>query len=303
MDIAFYSKEQDKIIIINGKTIKFKDYPEDKFTPIGIVVIPKSHNVYGDGSCGVMSLVEMNCDTPQQGNATYQEIHWGSSSLDISSLPNFNRVSHCSSMMDNIIIGNGDYGYLPTTNTFYDSVGMSADRVAEYRYSTSHIAPSPYLADGSRNPSYYQTSAPSSAANALADFDGRGNTSKIIAQRGVKDYATWKPTYDNMTDYPAASCCDMFSTVGTEQGDWYLPSCGELGYIIVRFKEINETIDKLKTVYPNTSLVCLWHDLAYWSSSEAQAEGVFLIATNDGQVCFYYKEAAVHTRAFLQIKA
>lgn len=50
-------------------------------------------------------------------------------------------------------------------------------------------------------------------------------------------------------DYPAASCCEMFYTEGTSQGDWYLPSCGELGYIMPRFNKIQEAIQKMITAY------------------------------------------------------
>ena len=35
--------------------------------PIGVVVVPGTHDVYGDGSCGVMSLKAMDFNNPMQG--------------------------------------------------------------------------------------------------------------------------------------------------------------------------------------------------------------------------------------------
>lgn len=76
-DYAFYDKTADKIIIIDQTKWSIDKYPSSKYTPIGVVVVPGSHNVYGDGSCGVMSLKPMNCDTPSTGGTSEQYIYIG----------------------------------------------------------------------------------------------------------------------------------------------------------------------------------------------------------------------------------
>ena len=76
-DYAFYDKTADKIIIIDQTKWSVDKYPSSKYTPIGVVVVPGSHNVYGDGSCGVMSLKPMNCDTPSTGGTSEQYIYIG----------------------------------------------------------------------------------------------------------------------------------------------------------------------------------------------------------------------------------
>lgn len=76
-DICLYDKTNDKLIIVKGDMWNIETYPSSKYSPVGIVLIPGTHNVYGDGSCCVMSLKEMNCNTPNRGSITYYKMYWG----------------------------------------------------------------------------------------------------------------------------------------------------------------------------------------------------------------------------------
>ena len=223
-DICLYDKKSDELIIVGDEEWSSDTYPSSDYSPVGVVVVPGSHNVYGDGSCGVMSLKGMDCDNPSQGAASNEYMYWGAYGTDISTLRNLDQVP-TGNQANGLPTGESGYAYLPSD----DSSDTQCAHDTDVYYNSSPYIPSPYLTDGSRNPGYYQTTSPSSSNNALADFDGRGNTNKIITQRGNKDYSSWKPTYDTQADYPAASCCDMFYTEGTQQGDSYLPACGELG--------------------------------------------------------------------------
>lgn len=225
-------------------------FPSSNWEPIGIVVIPGEHGVLKDGTgtknqCGVMSIVPMNCNTPQTGGSSEQDISWGVSNTT-PGLKTYNEVVVTSNKNSNIATGlSGSYeAYIPRQ----DSVGGTPKR------DRSPYAPSPYIGSdyksGEYNESYGTTKFDTSSDfNALADFDGSGNTQILIQQRGTKDYSSWKPTYNKESDYPAASCCDMFSTIGTKQGNWYLPAMGELGYIPPRLYDINDTISKLNSAY------------------------------------------------------
>jgi hypothetical protein len=105
------------------------------------------------------------------------------------------------------------------------------------------LLPSPYLEDGSKNELYSLTELNGETIpNFLSDMNGRANTDEILKVRGEKDYTSWKPTYESEEDYPAASCCDMYQTVGTNQGDWYLPSAGELGYLAARSRQVQDAL-------------------------------------------------------------
>ena len=261
-----------------------------------MVVVPGIHNVYGDGSCGVMSLKPMNCDTPSTGGTSEQGMFWGVYGTNISGLPDLTQVP-TGNTSNGIPTGQDTDAYLPSDKFR----GTQCAHDTDAYYDDSPYIPSPYLTDGSRNPGYYQTSSPSSAANALADFDGIGNTEKIITQRGTKDYDSWKPGRTTQADYPAASCCDMFHTEGTQQGDWYLPACGELGYIMPPFNKINEAIDKMRTAYGSSVGVELSTGYIYFSSTEYDSDKARTVGTGNGTVRSNTKGNSNYVRAWLRV--
>ena len=295
-DICFYDKVNDKLIIVKGDAWSIESFPSDKYTPIGIVVVPGTHNVYGDGSCGVMSLKPMNCGTPSEGGTSEQIICWGVEGTNISGLRDLGQVP-TGNTSNGIPTGQAFDGYLPSDRFS----GTQCAHDTNVYYNSSPYTLSPYLTDGSRNPGYYQTSSPSSSSNALADFDGKGNTEKIITQRGAKDYNSWKPGKETEADYSAASCCDMFHTEGTQQGDWYLPACGELGYIMPPFNKINDAIDEMRTAYGSSIGIELINN-NYLSSTEYDsynARRVYMFNGYVGAISKKYGSGCV--RAFLRV--
>lgn len=303
-DVLLWDKINQKKLFASPDNLS--NYPAESYTPIGVVVIPASHNVYGDGSCGVMSLKAMNCHTPSTGSSTSeQSMCWGVDRSDISALPNLNQAPYVgtgSSVGDasSTLVGQTDYPYLPSDQ--FSDVRCPHDTDAYY-FGSSYQAPSPYLTDGSRNPAYYQTSSPSSSSNALADFDGIGNTEKIITQRGTKDYNSWIPNRTTKADYPAASCCDMFYTEGTQQGDWYLPACGELGYMMPPLNKIKDAIDKMRTAYGSSVAKELNTSGYYWSSTEYSSNNARRVHTDSGIVYSFGKNYNTHVRAFLKVSS
>ena len=266
-----------------------------------MVVVPGIHDVYGDGSCGVMSLKPMNCNTPSTGGTSEQEMYWGVRGTDILTLPNLDQVP-TGNTANGIPTGQTNIGLLPSDK--FSGTQCAHDTDVSYFNTLVLPIPSPYLTDGSRNPGYYQTSSPSSSNNALADFDGIGNTEKIITQRGTKDYNSWTPGRTTAADYPAASCCDMFYTEGTSQGDWYLPACGELGYIMPPFNKINEAIGKMRTAYGLSVGVELNTYDEYWSSTEYNSDSARRVNMYSGSVDYSEvkdRDKYNHVRAFLRV--
>lgn len=303
-DICLYDKSADKLIIISASE-DLANYPADNYSPVGVVVIPSTHDVYGDGSCAVISIKPMDCSTPIAGGRSEQTMYCGAYGPSISGLSNLNLAPYVGigSSVGNTtstVVGTNKNIYLPSDK--FSTVQCPHDTDTYYKgiESVYYQAPSPFLTDGSRNPAYYQTSSPSSKSNALADFDGVGNTNKIITQRGTKDYASWKPTYNTGTDYPAASCCDMYYTDGTKQGDWYLPACGELGYIVPNFNKINTTIITLIDTYSvgNT----LGSSNNYWSSSQYFNGLARFMDMFEGQLDYTNRDSSYYVRAFLRVK-
>ena len=262
----------------------------DGYTPIGVVVIPAEHDVYGTGQAGIMSLAEMNYTTPDTGSSEYQSMHWGGYGTD-TSLPNYDKVI----LVDNTT---SSRGYLPS-DKFTGTTSL--DGVSKYA-TTSNNAPSPYNADGSRNEAYYTTAY--STANALSDFDGVGNTAVLTELATAQ--SDWKTatTITNKSDkgyYPAACCCWRFHTAGTSQGQWYLPAIGEMGYVINRISAINETINKVKSVYSSVAAVGVDTGDFYWSSSEYNALRARFLGTDDGIVNYSYESSYLYVRAFLRV--
>ena len=311
-DICLYDKSIRKLIIVPGSDFSAPAYPSSGYSPVGVVVVPGTHNVYGDGSCGVMSIKAMNCATPDTGSISYQGIYWGDNTFDISSLTNYNVVAgigHVNDTMHDTIYTTTSGGYLPSNSSYFTGEVCPHDTDLKYGENLSTVnncyIPSPYLTDDTRNPMYYQTSSPSSTSNAMSDFDGKNNT-KIITDlaTGQSDWKT-ASSITNSSDanyYPAACCCWRYHTDGTKQGQWYLPACGELGYIMPKFKQIQTSINALISAYGNSVGVQL-ESYPYWSSSENYYSNVNIINLGYGYVSNAYKSSAYYVRAWLRVGA
>lgn len=265
-------------------------------TPIGIVIIPGSHNVYSDNSTLIMSLNPMNCTTPTTGGSSEQAIYWGVYETAVSGLPLYNHVVMCNNGGTPISTASGysTYSNLPGDVSSWTGSTCPTDSVTKYKTaSDTSVSPSPYNGSA-RNPVYYQTSSPSVSTNCLSDFNGRLNTDLLLKQRGAKDYNTWKPGVTTEADFSAASCCDMYYTKGTEQGDWYLPSAGEFGYAVARMTAINSSLSTLG--YPQLST-----STYYWTSTGYDTLFSRLIYFSNGAITYGDKNTGYYVRACTRI--
>lgn len=154
-DIVLWDRvNQEKIIVDISKIKKFKS----TCVPIGIVAIPSSENVYGDGSGSMISLKYMDYNNPDEGSVNAVSIYWGSTSTTLGSTISSNDVAQ--------------------TTFNQDSVNAKFLTFNPYNWKTGVI----------------------------------------------QNVAT-------TNNYPAGWCCWRYHTEGTNQGDWYMPSGGELSYI------------------------------------------------------------------------
>ena len=296
-DIVVWDGEQKRVVAQEGFFLS------DKYTAIGVVVIPASH--MDDGRARMMATRWMSCDDPENGSITYKTMLWGTAT-DLTGLTNFNQVPVIARYDDEsaggivaltvpqaIYTANYD-AFLPSdypnwtgetnpedpgTKWYRSSTEWKQNETGDLIPNTHNFyAPSPYIADGTPNPLYRATSySGGSINNALSYFDGRHQTDVILATRGEKDYGSWKPTNNVPADFPAASCCDMYHTIGTSQGDWYLPSQAEIGYVIARLNDINNAMTKVNGMQALTSG---W----IWSSTEGNSSGARRIYLNSGFV-------------------
>ena len=167
--------------------------------------------------------------------------------------------------------GSNTNGYLPSDK--FTGATSYVDSTAKYYGPTvSNMIPSPYLGD-KPNPAYY---APISGYNnALADFDGKGNTDVLVGLG---------------TSYTAANAARNYKAAGAEEIEWYLPAAGELGYMISRFNKIQDALAKVN--------VPQLESYYYWSSSECSTGSAYYVATNNGNVKSDYKDDNNYVRPF-----
>lgn len=328
-DVVFYNPKEDRLVIRREQ----KHWKKNE-TPIGVVVIPASHGVLKEGSgvinqCGVVSIVPMNCDTPDTGGTSEQTIYWGGKGTDIidksdgigrydsisDGLTNYQRVACDTISGTNRTTGLDRTAYLPRQG----SIGAKPTF-----YSDSTQAASPYIGDdlmsGGYNKYYGTTEFDTGGEikNVLADFKGIVNT-KIITDLATaqSDWKTKGKAITNNSDagyYPAACCCARFKTTGTKAfidcsneelkkgtGFWYLPAEGELGYILPRLFDINDTIGKLNKAY-RVGVQLSW-STSFFSSSEYNYNYSWSVNNILGSVSSTSKSLSCRVRAFLRLNS
>ena len=300
-DVCFYDKDNKSKIIVPYTKISADKYPLERYSPIGIVAVPSSHT--DDGRPRIVSLAEMNLDTPDSGSVTSKHsIYWGGSGAEVTDLPIKNQLPYLSDLSeDGSVIYSTSFCYLPsdyfsgrTENPLNSLEGFDND------YSVRMC--SPYKEDGSKEPRYFDTS---NTGNVFADFDGKANTEKILEvdNSNSTDWQTATTISNkeyNQYVHPAAQCCWRFHTEGTQQGDWYLPSAGELGYAFARYGSINLAINTLNTQY-STTLGIKFTIYSYWSSTQCSPSNAVEVAFDYGQVYGSRKTDNNYVRAFLAL--
>ena len=308
-DVVLYNKIKKKIVIVDVDLINAVDYPTEKYTPIAFVIIPGNHDVYGDGSCAAVSLVHMSTTTPEAGEISYQRtvmLGWSSQIDAPTGLQNYPRIPFIGGggMFFENIQGESQYSYLPADSL--TSIACPNEIAGVFYHADSNTyAPSPYGKGEIRNPLYYQTTSPASVNNALSDFNGKQNT-QILA-----NLSTYQPNWRTdstitsqsvQNHFPAALCCQRFKTEGTNPGDWYLPSCGELGYFCVRNYKILRNINKIEKVF-GECCTKYFNDREYWSSTwNGNWNGARSIHLKYGEVAYCNPGAANSVRAYIRIK-
>lgn len=313
LEVAFYNSASDSIVIR-----KQEDWVDGE-TPIGIVVVPGYHDRYGDGSCGIMSLVGMDYNHPESG-------------IPVTG----------TSQTDNIRMHYGHYNILVGNNIFSSTIALktSSNYIPYQASSTSTECASrsgtlvwPYAGTttaptSGASTAYTNTDGYVTATNGKAgcDFNGIRNTAALYVK--TRTAAQWtasivEDAYET-TNTPAAACCGMFKTVGTNsfldvfsgttsnnlsygtptstkdnKGFWYLPAEGELCYLPRNRFEINKTILALNQKYGNVGI-----QLAngfYLSSSEYNKANAWCVSMNGGDVMQANKANTYIVRAFMRL--
>ena len=253
-DVVYWNGKGLEVISLD----KFKDWMG---TPIGVCVVPTGFA--SDGKARMASLYGVDTD----GNKVSSNVGmvWGPRGVD-TSLTNYNMVPTTDNNGSTSTGSNG-YGYLPSDA--FTSIQSFVDSKANYKDFTPYI-PSPYLGD-KPNSEYYKEL---SGNNVLSDFSGPQNTQTLV---------------NLSSEYIAANACWRYND-GSSNLQWYLPAMGELGFVMPRFNEINNTINSLGGF-------AVASDGLFWSSSEHNGYAYRLV-TYAGNVNDDNKDTNYYVRPF-----
>lgn len=227
------------------------------------MVIPS--NFLPDGKARILSLKAVD----SSGNATtsHSNIKWNSTSID-TTLTNYTKVP-ITNNTGSVSSSSNSYGYLPSDNFTGDT--SFVDGSAKYNTTNTNKIPSPY--NGNEFNTDY-SKVISGYNNALSDFNGLSNTQVLVGLG---------------SNYTAANAAYNYND-GVSNTQWYLPSAGELGFMVARFKTINNTISQLSGVaVPSVN---------FWSSTEFNSGNVYSMVPFNGFVSNYYKGNDYYVRPF-----
>ena len=294
-----YTNEAGDIVLHNGSryyTCKRENlvnvWNPSLYTVEGIVVVPNTHTP--DGSTRFISLAAMSLTTPDTGSlSSNTTMKFGGYGYDIPEISNKTTVRTTQNVAGDTTYGTNSYGYLPSDR--FSGVQSIVDPSTRYYYdgvnntTQTPFIESAYLSDGTPNLNYrYGT---------LNDFDGAGNTAKILLHATGENWEELSTLTDSQDAgyYPAAEVCVRYSTENTP--NWYLPAAGELGYLPLRITDINNSIATINTVCGSGSALSIpisW----FWSSSEYSAYYSYYVGTSNGYVNISNKYISNFVRAF-----
>ena len=243
------------------KTTPLSKWNTSLGTPVGVVVVPEGFAP--DGKVRIIGLKPVDSNGNQSNS--HVSMKWAPYGTDII-LTNFTKVPTTDNA-GSTSSGSGSDGYLPSDS--FTGATSFVDPKAKYYGRTPYVV-SPYLGD-TPNPEYYKVI---SGNNALSDFNGLSNTQTLV---GLE------------IGYTAATACWKHND-GVSNLQWYLPAMGELGYLMPRFNEINNTITTLGGV--------ALANKDFWSSSEYNSDTAYFLSTSKGYVFYYNKNYMNNVRPF-----
>ena len=232
-------------------------------TPIGVVVVPAGFAPGGKARIVSLYGVDIN------GNKTLRDtfMGWGLNNND-TNLTNYRDVLTTDNA-GSTSTGSNQWGYLPSDN-FNGSQSFIDSKAYYFIDNYTPFTPSLYLED-EPNPEYY------SGNKALCDFNGLSNTQTLVSLG---------------SEYEAANACwnykDDYSNL-----QWYLPAAGELGYLIIRYNKINNSLNKLNSI--------LISEFAFWSSTETNDYYAYRLDTATGYIDCFNKSNNYNVRPFATI--
>ena len=330
VDIALWDRTEEKILMIRGWEYTAENYPTDRYKAIGVEVIPKSH--MSDGHARIMSLRGMSCTNPMYGSdVSYysREMRFG---LYLQNITDIKYKSYIPSINESGTTNFGDvqeikFWYNPNNYRFSGSNDSHIDIINPFTKNQGYriaddnpiCCPSPYLKNMLPNPIYFTENPDESKPSALLNFDGKGETAKILNQLAInlgnEDWKTGNtiPSTTSETlgwDKIAPACqCAWLYHISDEfkdnhifgQGQWYIPTIGEGLYMLARYNSIRNAMLQIQTV--SDDFIIVFGGENVWTCSTLYNAVNFLINTesNIGLIWTINRSENWKARAFCLI--
>lgn len=306
-DIALYDNVEKYEITVPTSKYNAIDYPTNRYIPVGIVVIPAniSYELFDDnddrkGKPIIMSLKYMDYDNPDNGGDPIS-IYFGGYQSDLS-LNDFKSKARILNTNDEEVVTTNTQGTkLPSTK--FASTECLAAPETYYQGTPYHPSPVKYNKENRKwvlNPQF--KNAPDTCS--CLDVNGKINTAIILENVTVNGWKTADTIINSYTsgNYPIACCCWRYHIEGVDnQGDWYLPSCGELCFIMPFFLQHQDALKKIIEVYDASSAVLLKVNSNHASSSEYDEYSICRVYTMNGLVEISSKGTGCSARAFREL--
>lgn len=207
----------------------YNKYGKGDYTPVAIVVKP-----YDPEQNKVICMATRfgSLSNPEQGSTGAVGMYWGDYNVE-NTMTNYN----------------SSYFYLPSN--YYEHIANPVDK-GTYWYinagTNKHVSP---YASGN-----IIAQVQLAANDPCNDTDGASNTTYLASITTATHTAGGTITNSYAAgNYPANDSCRYYNAGGKS---WYLPSMGELQYIVPRFKEINASFCKFSSTLTGHY---------YWSST------------------------------------
>jgi hypothetical protein len=283
--VVFHEDENTGEVTVKYMKPEAFDINDGYWTADSIVVVPFSHT--NDGTVRVMGLNFASVTTPSTGGDG-EGIKWGNNlPEDYKKFGSFTVFSSINGQTIEDTIGINTTGYLPS-DIFEDTQNAVLNPFDEQTYYKQNydaiVISSPYNNDGSENEAYHSIGDfKNFSQNPLQDMDGQTNTSNLLGlldsqyltdslyAQTIINQETTEISGETIQLYPAATACARYGTVlkpctfddtktyeeNKETMPWYLPSAGELGYILTRIGRINYALEQVgKTAFADEIEIC-----------------------------------------------
>ena len=251
-DIVF---QKDGII----KTIHKDSWNNSLGTPVGVVVIPE--NFLPDGKARMVGLYGVDVE----GNIQQTDflLSWQDNHKQV--FTNLNTEIPIIDNTGSTSISSYESGYLPS-DSFISNPSLTDD-FAFYNFK-QFLIPSPYISNDSNYRAKFFNSFYLNFS--FTNYNGIQNTNTLM---GVSEAAIACSRYKNGTDI-----------------SWYLPTLGELGFLMVRLETINEVIKLLN----GSELI----KGSFWSSIEHSVTKAYCLNTTTGAITPYNKMDKLYVRPY-----